>query len=156
MAGSAMPKNKKIQLSGGHPPKKQTRIVEEVSLYKLSPKWSFAKMDIEHQEWGLLANEKYLGGMLVRFREWERLKWEDILTTTAGRKHNTQSHPMPIEILCREAKARLAQLRLDSYAILYSLAITGRQRVWGIMIEETGTFQLLWYDPEHTVYPVSM
>ena len=56
----------------------------------------------------------------------------------------------------REAKARLAQLRLDSYDILYSLAITGRQRVWGIMIEETGTFQLLWYDPEHTVYPVSM
>lgn len=36
----------------------------------------------------------------------------------------------------------------------YSLAITGRQRAWGIMIQETGTFRLLWYDPQHEIYQV--
>ena len=45
-------------------------------------------------------------------------------------------------------------LNLDSYDVLYSLTITGKQRVWGIMIEETDTFQLLWYDSQHEIYPV--
>lgn len=133
---------------------KQVRTVEEVTLYQLSPKWSFVKCDMEHEKWGILQNKEYLGEMLARFREWERVTWGDILTTTAGRKHNTQSHPMPVAKLVKDAGKRLTELHLDSYDTLYSLAITGRQRIWGIMIEETGTFQLLWYDPQHEVYPV--
>lgn len=61
---------------------------------------------------------------------------------------------MPVRLLDKEAAKRLTELNLDSYDVLYSLTVTGRQRVWGIMIEETGTFQLLWYDPRHEVYPV--
>ncbi len=54
----------------------------------------------------------------------------------------------------KEAAKRLTGLNLDSYDVLYSLTITGKQRVWGIMIEETDTFQLLWYDSQHEIYPV--
>ena len=54
----------------------------------------------------------------------------------------------------KEAAKRLTGLNLDSYDVLFSLTITGKQRVWGIMIEETDTFQLLWYDSQHEIYPV--
>lgn len=133
---------------------KQVKIAEKTGLYQLSPKWSFAKCDMQHEKWGISRNAEYLGDMLARFKEWERGTWGEILTATAGRRHNTQSHPMPVEILDKEAARRLTELNLDSYDVLYSLTVTGRQRVWGIMIEETGTFQLLWYDSRHEVYPV--
>lgn len=42
--------------------------------------------------------------MLARFKEWERLKREDILTTTAVRKSNTQSHPISVDKLDKKAK----------------------------------------------------
>jgi len=133
---------------------KQVKIVEQVNLYRLSPRWSFLMCDMRHEKWGILNNIEHLGDMLARFKEWERVTWGDILTTTSGRKHNTQSHPMQVEILDKKAAKRLTELNLDSYDVLYSLTITGRQRVWGIMIEETGTFQLLWYDSQHEIYPV--
>lgn len=133
---------------------KQVRITERPSLYQLPPKWSFVKCDMQHEKWGIFNNIEHLGDMLARFKEWERGTWEEILTTTAGRKHNTQSHPMPVGILDKAAAKRLTELNLDSYDVLYSLTITGKQRVWGIMIEETGTFQLLWYDAQHEIYPV--
>lgn len=135
--------------------KKQVKIVERGNnLYQLSPKWSFIRCATLHEKWGILQNTGYLAGMLARFKEWERVTWGEILTTTSGRKSNTQSHPMPVGILDREAIKRLTELNLDKFDTLYSLAITGRQRVWGIMIEETGTFQLLWYDPNHEIYRV--
>lgn len=123
-------------------------------LYQLSPKWSFVKCDMLHDKLGISNNAKYLLGMLNRFKEWERITWGEILTTTSGRKSNTQNHPMSIGTLNKEATERLKELNLNEYDILYSLSITGKQRVWGIMIEETGTFQLLWYDPKHEIYPV--
>lgn len=147
-----MPKKVK---SGAKPTAgKQVKVAEQISLYQLSPKWSFVKCDMQHEKWGIFNNIEHLGDMLARFKEWERGTWGEILTTTSGRKHNTQSHPMPVEILDKEAAKRLTELNLDSYDVLYSLTITGKQRVWGIMIEETGTFQLLWYDSQHEVYPV--
>ncbi|MEY8575546.1 hypothetical protein AALD01_14395 [Oscillospiraceae bacterium 21-37] len=123
-------------------------------LYQLSPKWSFVKCDMQHERWGISQNAEHLANMLARFKEWERVTWGDILTTTAGRKSNTQSHSMAVGILDKDAIKRLSVLKLDEYDMLYSLTITGRQRVWGIMIEETGTFQLLWYDPNHEIYSV--
>lgn len=85
---------------------KQVKITEKTGLYQLSPKWSFAKCDMQHEKWGISRNAEYLGDMLARFKEWERGTWGEILTATAGRRHNTQSHPMPVEILDKEAARR--------------------------------------------------
>ena len=135
--------------------KKTPQVVEKGdALYKLSPQWSFSLCDMQHESWGISHNTAYLANMLARFKEWERVTWGDVLMPTAGRKSNTQSHPIPVGKLDKRAAKRLTELNLDSHDILYSLAITGKQRVWGIMIEETGIFQLLWYDAHHEIYPV--
>lgn len=145
--------SKKIKLGAKATREKQIKVIEQINLYNLSPKWSFIKCDMQHEKWGILNNIDYLGKMLERFKAWECVTWGEILTPTAGRKHNTQSHPMQVKILNKDASHRLTELKLDNYDVLYSLAITGKQRVWGIMIEETGTFQLLWCDPNHEIYP---
>jgi len=148
--------SKKVNLGAKATGEKRVVIAESVNLFRLTPKWSFIKCDMQHERWGILHNTEYLAGMSGRFKAWERGTWGEILTTTAGRKSNTQSHPIPVAKLNKEAIKRLTELKLDSYDILYSLTITGKQRVWGIMIEETGTFQVLWYDSKHEVYPVSV
>ena len=132
--------------------RKQSKSVEQGNnLYQLQPKWSFVKCDMDHEKWGIFHNVEHLGQMLARFKEWERITWGEILTTTAGRNSNTQSHPMPIGVLKKEAQKRIAELNLNEFDTLYSLTMTGRQHVWGIMIEETGTFELLWYDANHEI-----
>lgn len=137
--------------------KKRPIIREHPSLYEMTPTWSFAKCDFEHPVWGLTqaSNLPYLEQTLRRFKEWERSKWKDVLTAKSGRKSNTQSHPISVSSLIKDAGERLCELNLDEYDTIYSLAITGKRRIWGIMIEETGTFQVLWYDLEHAIYPVS-
>ena len=148
---------KAVKIKENPKAKKQPIVQEHLNLYKMTPTWSFVKCDFEHPNWGLTQNSnlEYLDRLLRRSKEWERSNWKDILTVTAGRKSNTQSHPMPVSSLIEEAGERLCKLHLDEYDTLYSLTVTGRQRVWGIMIEETGTFQVLWYDSEHAIYPVS-
>lgn len=150
-------RDKAVKIKENPKAKKQPIVQEHLNLYEMTPTWSLVKCDFEHPNWGLTQNSNlvYLGRLLKRFKEWERSNWKDILTVTAGRKSNTQSHPMPVSSLIKEAGERLCELHLDEYDTLYSLTVTGRQRVWGIMIEETGTFQVLWYDSEHAIYPVS-
>lgn len=133
---------------------KTVRRTESINLYSKPPRWSFAKLDAYHSEWGVQPNSRLLAELLIRFQSWEASTWGEILTYTGGRRDNTQSHSIPVSLLCPEARARLRHLNLDSYDELYSLAITGRRRVWGIMIEETGTFQMLWYDANHAIYPL--
>ena len=62
------------------------------------------------------------------------------------------NHPMPVDKICKEAQRRLEQIHLDDYETLYQLQIEGIERLWGIRDENV--LNILWWDPEHKVYPV--
>jgi hypothetical protein len=49
------------------------------------------------------------------------------------------------------ARDRLVELSLDDTAELYSLHVNGRQRIIGI--RDRQVLKILWYDPDHQVYP---
>lgn len=134
-------------------PAKKVQYKENPSLYSMTPNWSFLLCDSYHEVWGIAHNGEHLAEMLMKFKEWERGTWADILMDTSGRNGNTKSHPIPVGSLTRDAQKRLEELH-HAEEVLYSLALTGRRRIWGIMIPETGTFQFLWYDSEHAIYPV--
>lgn len=78
--------------------------------------------------------------------ELEMLSWKQIL----ARKHHTIAYRK----LSPDAKRRLADISADDLDVLVSLRLTGPKRVFGILAEG-GTLDLLWWDPEHSVYPVS-
>jgi hypothetical protein len=64
-------------------------------------------------------------------------------------------HEHPVSRLGPEATARLASLKLDEVVgeDLFRFRVTGKQRLWGFITD--CTFHVLWWDPEHEVFPVS-
>ena len=95
-----------------------------------------------------------LDTVLTYLKNLESMTWREILTSTAGRNHNTRNHEMRCSQITKEAQDRLCELNLDEYDVLYSIACSGKERIWGIM-EVDGVLHILWFDRNHEVYPVS-
>jgi hypothetical protein len=83
-----------------------------------------------------------------KLAEFERLTWREILSPDTG------NHQMPTDRICKEAQERLRELKLDEVDSLISLRLKRRVRVWGLM--DRGVLNLLWWDPEHGVYPMNI
>jgi hypothetical protein len=86
-----------------------------------------------------------LGEVLQRLKSLESMTWEEIDGPTG-------CHGVETWKLGKAARDRLTEIRQDDAAQLFSLRVTGRRRVWGILDEHV--FRVLWWDPEHQVYPV--
>jgi hypothetical protein len=78
-----------------------------------------------------------------KLREYER----DSMAQLVSRYGN---HGIDTASLSKEARDRLVDIEQDDVEKLWSLRLSGKERVWGVI---TGSvFSLLWWDPEHTVY----
>lgn len=62
-----------------------------------------------------------------------------------------KNHHIKISDLCKSAQDRLAELRYRDIDELFSLHLTSKNRVWGILRQ--GVLSLLWWDPEHQICP---
>ena len=78
-----------------------------------------------------------------RIRDFETMTWHEI--------HRTGSHAIPVSEICHEAKTRLEEIGRGDTDELFSLRLTGKQRLWGIRDREI--LRILWWDPEHRVCP---
>jgi hypothetical protein len=59
----------------------------------------------------------------------------------------------PIENLpTRAAQQRLVDLNLDDQTALWRLRLTGTARLYGLMYDDA-VFHVLWWDPDHKVWP---
>lgn len=74
----------------------------------------------------------------------ESMRWVDI----EKRKH---THDMPVAAICSEARARLRRIKNDDVDHISQLQIGKKGRLFGIRQEHV--FRVLWWDPNHTVYP---
>ncbi len=71
------------------------------------------------------------------------MMWSDIL--------NRNNHEVYVSSISRAAQKRLAEIKLDDFDRLVSLRFSGKERLWGIKINNV--FKLIWWDPNHEVYP---
>ncbi len=69
------------------------------------------------------------------------MKWSEI----KGDRH----HSVPTCRIIKEAKDRLFDIDQGDVDTLYSLAIGGEKRIWGIKSENK--FKVLWWDPNHEI-----
>ena len=85
-----------------------------------------------------------------KLAEWGQLTWAEIdsLSTSNGHKMH---HAMPIEVLSDDARERLQELKNTS-EMLFRFRLGNRPRLWGRRV--VAEFRILWFDPEHEVYPV--
>jgi hypothetical protein len=119
------------------------------------PSWGFSKADGHRDDmdpkpltfgWHL-ATETCGRDVLVFLRQLENNSWKEILFQDDGKRN----HSIASNRLCPEAQERLRALKLDDFEMLYSFRVTKRKRLWGIRVDHT--LFILWWDPEHLVYP---
>ena len=81
--------------------------------------------------------------ILEKMRQWDSMTWAELT--------GDDNHAIPIDRLSPEAQNRLIEIGQDDIDEIFSLRMTGRERLIGI--RDRHVFRLLWWDPEHRVCP---
>jgi uncharacterized protein with von Willebrand factor type A (vWA) domain len=117
--------------------------------------WSFALADLAPDSpWGLPAIGADCAKVLEHLAQLEGNTWAEIRSEASGSGHS-RNHRVPTAQLSPPAQARLTEIGLDDVEHVFSFRLGGRERLWGIVLPESFACYLLWWDPEHTVYPVA-
>lgn len=82
--------------------------------------------------------------------QWRQLTWAEIDALSSGTGHKMH-HNMDVEVITEEAQIRLLDLEKITDTI-FRFRLGGKPRLWGFRV--VGNFEVLWFDPEHEIYPV--
>jgi hypothetical protein len=93
--------------------------------------------------WRGIDLQKLFYDVIPKLHNFESQMW--------GEVEGDNSHFVDVDALCAEAKSRLNEINKDHLERLFSLRLTGKQRVWGY--REGAILMVLWWDPEHAVGP---
>ena len=98
-------------------------------------------------EWGwrIISVDKW-AEIIRKLGDFETMTWGQIQGGDTG-SHLVEMAGCPN----RDTLRRLAELRLDDIDTMFSLRLSGAERIWGIL--DGNVLKLLWYDPNHTVWP---
>ncbi|MCI4626611.1 MAG: hypothetical protein L3V56_11705 [Candidatus Magnetoovum sp. WYHC-5] len=118
------------------------------SIIDMQPVWRLSKLDF-NGDWGWtnIENINTIQRIQYKLSNFESMTWGEI-------EKNNNNHLIPTEKVSKAAKDRLKEINLDDCSDLYSMRLTGSERLWGI--RENEILYILWYDPKHTVYPVPL
>lgn len=148
-----MAKNKRvIQNEKVSNKKKPFKVENPNSYYDMTPIWSFKYFDNDYNKWNF-ANVEDLNTMIIsKLKHFEGMPWGDIIKANGGRNHGNNNHFENISDLIPEAQKRWRELKLDEYDSIFSLRLTGVQRLYGILTN--GVFKIVWFDQKHEIYPM--
>lgn len=114
--------------------------------------WELLHLDDLFADWKKDAKIGDVRQLLDRLQHIERQGWSGI----AKQKFlNRSDHLIPRGKLCKDAQNRLVKLELDDQDELLSIHVTGRKRAWAVRIGDSSIARVLWWDPDHRVYPVA-
>jgi hypothetical protein len=117
------------------------------SIINVKPSWRFGMLDLKGPwGWEKIDKKDVLTEIIEKLKNFETMTWGEIERTN-------KSHLIPCNNIVRQAKDRLIELELDDLDGIYSIRLKSRERIWGK--REIEAFYVIWWDPEHTVYPVS-
>ena len=133
--------------------KRTHQSVNPDSYYTKYPNWRFKRVFLNHR-WAIdLDNgNRFIKSILPKLISYETQTWQEIVGTPKGRGDGSKSHSVSIVNLCQEAQKLLQDnnIYIDD---LFSLRLTGKERVWGIL--ENGVLDIIWYDSDHEICPVN-
>lgn len=110
------------------------------------PVWSFADMDPDGS-WSICScSAEHISDVFKKLRSYESQRIGEIFRQ--GAEHGKAYE---VEDLPRPAQDRLMELDKDDETQVHRLRLTGERRLYGIMREHV--FHVLWWDPEHQVFP---
>jgi len=124
--------------------KKKTNKIELLSSDLEKPAWQFRQIDWNGPwGWHQLEANKWQE-ILTKLGHFETRTWADIKSD--GNNHNVdiQNSPNP------EVLKRLAEIHQDDIDELFSLRLSGKERLWGIL--DNHILKILWWDMNHEVW----
>lgn len=132
-------------LEPSQPAKQPTGGARGDSVMRSTFKWCTSEVDLGGPfSWGSCEHAQIFSDVIPRLQALETMTWSDV--------HSTGSHPISIEGLCKDARDRLSAIgKNDEYQELYSVRLSGRERIWGMRVGSA--LYLLWWDPEHEICP---
>jgi hypothetical protein len=132
------PKTEKVPRQGEHPN----------LIWSEKPSWRLQQITLADDapfSWRHLESDDF-PKVLKRLQAFESMTWGEI-------NRQKSSHSMPAYQVSAAARDHLEALGLGDTEQLYQLQVTGSARIWGVRVG--ATLALLWWDPDHLVYPVS-
>lgn len=148
-----MAKSKKvIQKESVNGKKIPVAIEDPNSYYSKTPVWSFKNLDNGYKKWGFVHVEDLNATVISKLKDYEGMTWGDIMKASGGRSHGNNNHFENVSDLIPEAQQRWCELKLDEYDKVFSLRLTGEQRLYGIL--ENGVLKIIWFDQMHEIYSV--
>lgn len=121
---------------------------EKAGIRTLPFRWTTRDCDYDGPfGWCKASHQDIFLKVIPKLQNFESQSWGEIETES-----NNNHHSIEIDQLCPEARQRLPDTKCKDMEELFSLRLEGAFRVWGARRE--GVFEVLWYDPQHQVYPV--
>jgi len=129
-------------------PKRAKQSQDFASRKDLYPVWQFQRLDWEGPwGWHKISLEQWFG-ILKKLSDFERQTWGEIESGDDQRR----SHLIQVgECPNPEVSKRLQELKLEEFDELFSLRLSGTERIYGML--EGRVLKILWYDPTHSVWP---
>lgn len=122
------------------------------SIYQKLMEWTADRADrLDHWTWGPRdwSEDCWTNVINPKLTNFVTMKWHEIEAAVTDSGHRMH-HSMEIERLCDECQTRLLELeRVDGD--IYRFRLGNKRRLWGFRMLHV--FEILWYDPEHNVYP---
>ena len=114
--------------------------------HKLRPAWRVGAMEMRDPYGWHHLDAEMMHYIRDKMRHFEALTWNEILV-----RDNKHNHRVEVWKLCKDARDRLTELKLEDLEELVSLRLGGRERIWGML--EHNVLIVLWWDPFHDVCP---
>lgn len=132
--------------------KRPVSIEDPEGYLKKHPVWTFQQCDLDNAKWSLKKSSSFFDDILAKLISYEGMTWGEIQAASGGKStgKGTNNHFEYISQMSREAQERAKEIHLDVDQ-LFSLRLTGRKRLYGIL--DNGIFSVIWYDSEHEIYP---
>ncbi len=111
--------------------------------------WAFSRMDCGGDfGWNQATVEdlQVIRDVLCNF---ETMTWSAIFLDA-----KKQNHSCDVASLSSKARTRLLEIGMDDQDKLWSIRLSSKKRLWGIL--DRGIFYIVWWDPNHQVYPSTL
>lgn len=125
--------------------KKKTHKIQLPNSDLEKPAWQFHEIDWDGPwGWHLLEANKWQE-ILTKLGHFETRTWADIKSDGNNHAVEIQNSPNP------NVLKRLTEIHQDDIDELFSLRLSGKERLWGIL--DNHILKILWWDANHEVWP---
>lgn len=107
------------------------RLVWRVSIIDKDGKWGWGRID-SNMLWDKIHS---------KLKSFESMTLHEIT--------NKGSHNIKVNQIVKDAQKRLEEIKQADVDELFSLRLSGKERIWGIV--DRNIFKILWWDPKHEI-----